>query len=312
MKFGENLKLIRKQKNISQEFLAEKLGVARQSISKWETGENYPSMQNIICLCDIFKCKMNDIVRVDFTDLDFLDEEIKMKVVKLNQEEQKKVKILSKVLFMIGRIGSILCKVAIGFVAVAMICVPLILSCIDVQDNELKVNGEVIKITELNEGIRISTNDDQVIISDLKNEDVNTLKNALTKYDKPLLITLIELGFIILIVFIVFIMKVLNHLNKLFTNIYDGDTPFTLENVSHIKSMSYYMIASIIAGTDFAKILTAIEAAIMPIPNLATVSANCVKAAFAPTLFKRTATAAMVAIPVANDNNPVRIMDPTL
>ena len=36
MKFGENLKNIRKQKNISQEELAEKLGVSRQSISKWE------------------------------------------------------------------------------------------------------------------------------------------------------------------------------------------------------------------------------------------------------------------------------------
>ena len=38
MKFGENLKQIRKTKKISQEELAEKLGVSRQSVSKWETG----------------------------------------------------------------------------------------------------------------------------------------------------------------------------------------------------------------------------------------------------------------------------------
>ena len=44
MKFGENLKLIRNDKKISQEDLAERLGVSRQSVSKWETGENYPSM----------------------------------------------------------------------------------------------------------------------------------------------------------------------------------------------------------------------------------------------------------------------------
>ena len=50
MKFGDNLKLIRKSRKISQEELAEKLGVSRQSLSKWETGENYPSMQNIMCL----------------------------------------------------------------------------------------------------------------------------------------------------------------------------------------------------------------------------------------------------------------------
>ena len=54
MKFGENLKLIRKSKKISQEELAETLGVSRHSVSKWETGENYPTMTNILCLSDIF------------------------------------------------------------------------------------------------------------------------------------------------------------------------------------------------------------------------------------------------------------------
>ncbi len=38
MKFGDNLKKIRVFKKLSQEELAEKLGVSRQSVSKWETG----------------------------------------------------------------------------------------------------------------------------------------------------------------------------------------------------------------------------------------------------------------------------------
>ncbi len=58
MKFGDNLKLIRKSRKISQEELIEKLGVSRQSISKWEIGENYSSMKNIMCLCTIFKCRL--------------------------------------------------------------------------------------------------------------------------------------------------------------------------------------------------------------------------------------------------------------
>lgn len=37
MKFGENLKYLRKSKKMSQEDLAEKVGVSRQSVSKWET-----------------------------------------------------------------------------------------------------------------------------------------------------------------------------------------------------------------------------------------------------------------------------------
>ena len=69
MKFGDNLKQIRKSKNISQEELAEKLGVSRQSVSKWETGENYPSMYNIMCLCDIFKCKINNLVHESMSDI---------------------------------------------------------------------------------------------------------------------------------------------------------------------------------------------------------------------------------------------------
>ena len=38
MKFGDNLKHLRKLKKLSQEALAEKMNVSRQSVSKWETG----------------------------------------------------------------------------------------------------------------------------------------------------------------------------------------------------------------------------------------------------------------------------------
>ena len=42
MKFGENLKKLRKSKKLSQEELAEKMKVSRQSVSKWETGLSFP------------------------------------------------------------------------------------------------------------------------------------------------------------------------------------------------------------------------------------------------------------------------------
>ena len=47
MNFGQNLRNLRKSKNISQEELAERVRVSRQSVSKWETGEAYPEMNNI-------------------------------------------------------------------------------------------------------------------------------------------------------------------------------------------------------------------------------------------------------------------------
>lgn len=98
MKFGDNLKLIRKNKKMSQEQLAEKMNVSRQSVSKWETGEAYPEMNNILELCKIFNCKINDLVHTDMTDISSLDEEIVMSVVKFNEKKQKEVKTLSNVI----------------------------------------------------------------------------------------------------------------------------------------------------------------------------------------------------------------------
>lgn len=50
MNFGENLKQIRKQRNITQEELAELLNVSRQAISKWESGNGYPETEKLITL----------------------------------------------------------------------------------------------------------------------------------------------------------------------------------------------------------------------------------------------------------------------
>lgn len=50
MSFAENLKLIRKEKQISQEDLAEIMGVSRQAVSRWEQGNGYPEMEKLLLL----------------------------------------------------------------------------------------------------------------------------------------------------------------------------------------------------------------------------------------------------------------------
>ncbi|NLK11603.1 MAG: helix-turn-helix transcriptional regulator, partial [Staphylococcus equorum] len=55
MIFGEKLKKERELRNWSQEFLAEQIHVSRQSVSKWKTGKNYPSIEIIIDLSDLFE-----------------------------------------------------------------------------------------------------------------------------------------------------------------------------------------------------------------------------------------------------------------
>ena len=68
MKFGENLQKLRKEKGISQEQLAEQLGVTRQSVSKWESGNSYPEMDKLIAICNIFHCELDALINKDITE----------------------------------------------------------------------------------------------------------------------------------------------------------------------------------------------------------------------------------------------------
>ncbi|HDX9637052.1 helix-turn-helix domain-containing protein [Bacillus cereus group sp. MYBK163-2] len=65
MIFSERLKEEREKRNWSQNDLAEKIHVSRQSVSKWETGKNYPSIEIIIHLSDLFSITIDELLRSD-------------------------------------------------------------------------------------------------------------------------------------------------------------------------------------------------------------------------------------------------------
>ena len=68
MNFGENLKKLRKEKQLSQESLAEKLNISRQAVSKWESNSSYPDMNNLIQLKDIFNVTLDEMILIDKKD----------------------------------------------------------------------------------------------------------------------------------------------------------------------------------------------------------------------------------------------------
>lgn len=59
---GEILKRARIEKNMSQEFVSETLGVSRQSISKWENGVSDPSTSNLISLSKLYNIQLDDLL----------------------------------------------------------------------------------------------------------------------------------------------------------------------------------------------------------------------------------------------------------
>lgn len=258
MKFGENLQNLRKQKRMSQEQLAEKVDVSRQSISKWERGESYPTMNNIMTLCDIFHCKLNDLVHEDITDFDSLDEEIIMNAVKFKKEKQQKMKGLSKAIYVIARICKIIVTISIPVVIISMIFLPYLVHNTEVTDGRISLNDNSITVIEDNTGVQLKYKN--IILADEKNQDsILKMKEVLESHSKPVLIGYLEAGSFFLVVYMVLYFIILKHLENLFININNGDTPFTLENVNHIKKMAYLMIAAIVlpvaAGAVFEMIL---------------------------------------------------------
>ena len=62
MTFAEKLKTIRKQAGMSQEKLAEKLGVSRQAITKWETEAGIPDIENIMAISTLFDVSIDELL----------------------------------------------------------------------------------------------------------------------------------------------------------------------------------------------------------------------------------------------------------
>ncbi|MDE5863164.1 MAG: helix-turn-helix domain-containing protein [Lachnospiraceae bacterium] len=63
MSFGENLRLIRKERRITQEQLAEMLDVSRQAISKWESESGYPETEKLILLSQKLNVSIDYLVK---------------------------------------------------------------------------------------------------------------------------------------------------------------------------------------------------------------------------------------------------------
>lgn len=63
MVFSEKLQLLRKNKGLTQEELAEKLDVSRQAVAKWEAGQAFPDVFNLIRISDLMNVSVDYLVR---------------------------------------------------------------------------------------------------------------------------------------------------------------------------------------------------------------------------------------------------------
>ena len=86
MNLGNNLIEARKKSGLSQEMVAEKLGVSRQTISKWETAETPPDVYQANCLSKIYNLSLDELMNFDI-ELNKIEKEIENS----NEERDSKI-----------------------------------------------------------------------------------------------------------------------------------------------------------------------------------------------------------------------------
>lgn len=77
MKLGERLLELRKEKHLSQEEVADRLNVTRQTVSKWETDQSVPDFDKIVPICELFGITTNELLTGEKPKIDISMEDTK-------------------------------------------------------------------------------------------------------------------------------------------------------------------------------------------------------------------------------------------
>ncbi len=104
MKIGKFLQELRKEKGLTQEQLSEQLGVARRTISRWETGSNMPDLDILIELADLYSVDLREILDAERKETK-MNKELEETVLKVaeysNVNEQRRTTVVL-VFFAVG------------------------------------------------------------------------------------------------------------------------------------------------------------------------------------------------------------------
>ena len=148
MELGNQIKHYRIEKGLSQEELAERVYVTRQTISNWENNKNYPDINSIVLLSEIFEISIDNLIK---GDLEKMKKEI-------NSEEVKKLNFYSLMMAILMIAAIISLVPLIKFIDVyAFIVYFALLACALVfalkiekikKNNDIQTYKEILAFTE--------------------------------------------------------------------------------------------------------------------------------------------------------------------
>lgn len=102
-KIGSFLKELRKERNMTQEQLGEKIGVTNKTISRWETGNYMPPVESLILLSDIYGISINELLAGEYVENDKIKEVADENITKVLEELEKDYqKFENKMILLLG------------------------------------------------------------------------------------------------------------------------------------------------------------------------------------------------------------------
>lgn len=105
MTFSEKLRQLRERENLSQEKLAEKLGVSRQVITKWENGTGTPKIENLKGIADCFHVSLDELLgRTNASDKD-LASQYRMAIEELRFHSEAAISLLDRAITLGSRMS---------------------------------------------------------------------------------------------------------------------------------------------------------------------------------------------------------------
>ena len=220
MRFCDNLKALRKADNISQERLAEKVGVSRQSVSKWETGEAYPEMSNIVALCTVFHCEITDLINSQISDAASFKENSKKESIMKEEKSLKKAEKpeLNKKFVKISKVVRTLAKIGKAGATIGVVTMLLLagVAAFAPAGPEAVIGDILSSVTEL---------------------DAAEIAAELGDKAEVVVRATAAVGCILVSAVFGATAFLLNYVAKLFENFVNNTTPFTLGNVRLIKKI---------------------------------------------------------------------------
>ena len=148
MELGNKIKYYRGEKELSQEELAERVYVSRQTISNWENNKSYPDINSIVLLSEIFEISIDNLIK---GDVELMKKEI-------NSEDVKKLNLYSSIMLILMLVATILLMPMLKFIGlygfipyfVLVACAMFFSIKVDKikKDNDIQTYKEIVAFTE--------------------------------------------------------------------------------------------------------------------------------------------------------------------